>query len=86
MGEVDAIISLTPAAIHVVTACRGYGVPAFLDLEKFGIKFNNNNLINKDGLMINEGDWITISSKKQNIYLRKSKLYACKVSKVFRRE
>jgi len=73
MGEVDAIISLTPAAIHVVTACRGYGVPAFLDLEKFGIQFNNDNLVNKDGLMINEGDWITISSKKQNIYLGEAK-------------
>jgi len=73
MGEVDAIISLTPAAIHVVTACRGYGIPAFLDLEKFGIQFNNDNLVNKDGLMINEGDWITISSKKQNIYLGEAK-------------
>jgi len=73
MGEVDAIISLTPAAIHVVTACKGYGVPAFINLEKFGIKLQNNKLINKDGLAIKEGDWITISSKKQNIYVGKAK-------------
>ena len=73
MGEMDAIVSLTPAAIHVVTACRGYGVPAFLDLEKFEIQFNNNNLVNKNGLIISEGDWITVSSKKQNIYLGKAK-------------
>ncbi|MEA2096918.1 MAG: hypothetical protein U9P73_09540 [Candidatus Cloacimonadota bacterium] len=72
MGEMDAIMSLTPAAIHVVTACRGYGVPAFLDLEKFGIQFDNNKLVNKNGVEINEGDWITISSKKQNIYLGKA--------------
>lgn len=72
MGEVDAIISLTPAAIHVVTACRGYGVPAFLDLEKFGIHFIDNNLVNKEGLKIMEGDWITISSKMQSIFLGKA--------------
>ncbi|MDA3813198.1 MAG: hypothetical protein PF570_02980, partial [Candidatus Cloacimonetes bacterium] len=72
MGEVDAIVSLTPAAIHVVTACKGYGVPAFLDLEKFGIQFDNNKLVNKNGVSITEGDWITVSSKKQNIYLGKA--------------
>jgi len=81
MGEVDAIISLTPAAIHVVTACRGYGVPAFLDLEKFGIQFNNNNLVNKKGLTINEGDWITISSKKQKIYLGEAKFIPARFQK-----
>ena len=72
MGEVDAIVSLTPAAIHVVTACKGYGVPAFLDLEKFGIQFDDDKLVNQEGIVINEGDWITISSKKQNIYLGKA--------------
>ncbi|MDO9578760.1 MAG: PEP/pyruvate-binding domain-containing protein [Candidatus Cloacimonadales bacterium] len=69
MGEVNAILSLTPAAIHVVTACRSYGVPAFLNLEKFGVKLNDKKLINEDGLVINEGDWVTISSKKQKIFI-----------------
>jgi len=72
MGEMDAIVSLTPAAIHVVTACRGYGVPAFLDLEKFGIQFENSKLVNEEGVSINEGDWVTLSSKKQSIYLGKA--------------
>jgi hypothetical protein len=72
MGEVDAIISFTPAAIHVITACRSYGVPAFLNLEKFGVKLTGNKMINKSGLVIYEGDWITISSKRQKIFLGKA--------------
>nr|HPR18093.1 hypothetical protein [Candidatus Cloacimonadota bacterium] len=72
MGEVNGILSLTPAAIHVVTACRGYGVPAFLNLEKFGVSFQQEKLINEDGLEISEGDWITISSKKGMIFLGKA--------------
>jgi len=68
MAEVDAILSLTPAAIHVVTACRSYGVPAFLNLEKFGIALKENQLINETGMTISEGDWITISSKRQTIF------------------
>ncbi|MBN2017889.1 MAG: hypothetical protein JW794_07175 [Candidatus Cloacimonetes bacterium] len=73
MAEVDAIISLTPAAIHVVTACRGYGVPAFLNLEKFGVRLERNTLINQEGMAISEGDWITISSKRQKIFIGKAK-------------
>lgn len=68
MAEVDAIVSLTPAAIHVVTACRSYGVPAFLNLEKFGVTLKENHLINKNGMSISEGDWVTISSKRQKIF------------------
>lgn len=69
MGEVNAILSLTPAAIHVVTACRSYGVPAFLNLEKYGVKLVDRKLINGNGLVIKEGDWVTISSKKQKIFI-----------------
>jgi len=69
LGEVDAIISLTPAAIHVVTACRGYGIPAFLNLEDYNIIMTENKLINSQGIVINEGDWISVSSKNQKIYL-----------------
>lgn len=69
MGEVDAIISLTPAAVHVVTSCRGYGIPAFINLEKFAVRFQNHHaLINRDGIVLREGDWITVSSKRQEIY------------------
>lgn len=72
MGEVDGILSLTPAAIHVVTACRGYGVPAFLNLEKFGVKLLGNMLVNKEGVKIKEGEFITISSKRQKIFIGKA--------------
>ena len=68
LGELDAILSMTPAAIHVVTACRGYGIPAFMDLQSYGIKMVGNSLVNADGMVINEMDKITISSKHQIIY------------------
>lgn len=69
LSELDAIISLNPAAIHVVTACKSYGVPAFLNLEQYGVSMNNDTLYNADGVKINEGDWVTISSKQKIIYL-----------------
>ena len=72
LNEVDSILSMTPAAIHVVTACRGYGIPAFLNLRLDGVKIIDNKLVNKDGLEINEHDWITVSSKKHCIYIGKA--------------
>ena len=68
LGELDAILSLSPAAIHVVTACRGYGIPALMDLQNYGIRQQGKSLVNGEGLVINEGDKITISSKRQTIY------------------
>lgn len=68
LGELDAILSMTPAAIHVVTACRGYGIPAFMDLQSYGIRKEGNSLVNSSGMRINELDKITISSKHQTIY------------------
>lgn len=73
LAEVDAIISLTPAAIHVVTACRGYGIPAFLNLEDYNITLSYDRLVNAQGLEIKEGDWITLSSKRQMIFLGRAK-------------
>lgn len=68
LNEVDSILSMTPAAIHVVTACRGYGIPAFLNLSDHGVKIINNKLVNNEGMTICEHDWITVSSKKHCIY------------------
>ena len=68
LGELDAILSMSPAAIHVVTACRGYGIPALMDLHNYGIRRQGNSLVNESGLVINELDKITISSKHQSIY------------------
>lgn len=72
LNEVDSILSMTPAAIHVVTACRGYGIPAFLNLSLYGVKIVDNKLVNNDGLVINEHEWITVSSKKHSIYVGKA--------------
>ena len=59
---------MMPAAIHVVTACRGYGIPAFMDLRSYGIRMGENTIYNKEGVTIAEGDMITVSSRRQSIY------------------
>ncbi len=68
LNEVDAILSIMPAAIHVVTACRGYGIPAFMDLRAYGISLEDSRLVNSEGLVMEEGDLLTVSSKRQSIY------------------
>lgn len=68
LNELDAILSMQPAAIHVVTACRGYGIPAFMDLQSYGIRIEGNTIVNADGISIAEGEMLTISSKRQSIY------------------
>ena len=68
LNEVDAILSIMPAAIHVVTACRGYGIPALMDLRSYGVKLVDGAIESPDGSRINEGDVLTISSFHQNIY------------------
>lgn len=72
LNEVHAILSMTPAAIHVVTACRGYGISAFMNLQNYGIRFEKEGsgykLVNQDGLELHEMDRITMSSRQQTIY------------------
>lgn len=72
MAELDVILSMNPLAIHVVTACLGYGIPAFLDLKNHGMVLEENALRNKEGMLIREGDMITVSSKHHSIYLGKA--------------
>ena len=74
MREVDAILSLTSAAIHVVTICQSMGIPALLNLEKNGVSWEpRGNLVNSSGREIKEGDWITLSSRRRTIYEGKAK-------------
>jgi len=72
MREMDAIISLTSAAIHVVTICQTYGAPALLNVEKEGVRLTPEGLINPEGLVIAEGDWVTISSRRHRFYKGKA--------------
>lgn len=82
MREMDAILSLTSAAIHVVTICRSFGVPALLNLEEEGVKFLSDfKLTNSNGDELSEGDWITISSKMRLIFTGKA---SYKPAKLFR--
>ena len=74
MREMDAILSLTSAAIHVVTICHSLGIPALLSLEKNGVELQpGGGLRNSGSREINEGDWITISSRRHTIYEGKAK-------------
>lgn len=68
LNEVDAILSMMPAAIHVVTACRGYGIPAFMDLNSYGISMSDGCIVNGEGNTIAEGELLTVSSRRQSIY------------------
>lgn len=72
LNEVDAILSMTPAAIHVVTACRGYGIPAFMNLNSYGNRLvetpEGRVLVSEEGLELHELDEVTISSKRQTIF------------------
>ena len=82
LNEIEAILSITPAAIHVVTACRGYGIPAFMDLQSYGVKFGSpSTLVNSDGLSIAEGEMVTLSSKRQSIFKGKAEFKPARFTK-----
>ena len=69
MREMDAIVSLTSAAIHVVTICHSLGIPGLLSLEQSGVVLKpGEGLVNAWGTTIKEGDWITLSSKRKTLY------------------
>lgn len=69
MREMNAIVSLTTAAIHVVTICRSFGIPALLSLEKQGVALlSDGRLVNASGFEIKEGDWVTVSSRKRAFF------------------
>lgn len=74
LNEVQAILSLKPAAIHVVTACRGFGIPALLDLANHGMYLKESphagewQLVNEDGVVLREDDDVTISSRQGTLY------------------
>jgi phosphohistidine swiveling domain-containing protein len=69
MREMDAVLSLTSAAVHVVTICQSLGIPALLNLEKYGVSLcPDGRLMNFTGSIIREGDWITISSRRNMVY------------------
>lgn len=72
MAELDAILSMNPLAIHVVTACLGYGIPAFINLKNHHMNLAENAITNDTGMIIQEGEWITVSSKHHCIYIGKA--------------
>lgn len=72
MGELDAILSMNPLAIHVVTACLGYGIPAFINLKNHHMSLADNAITNDQGMVIREEEWITVSSKHHCIYIGKA--------------
>jgi hypothetical protein len=87
MREMDAILSLTSAAVHVVTICHSLGVPALLSLENNGVTLQpEGGLMNSSGKVIKEGDWITISSRRRSIYEGKAKYQPARLLRYMRGE
>lgn len=74
MQTVNGILSLSPAAIHVVTTAQNMGIPALLNLVETGVKIDADagRMVNRDGLVVGEGDWVTISSKRKTLYVGKA--------------
>ncbi len=86
MREMDAIISLTSAAVHVVTICQSLGIPAMLSLEKNGVCLGEGRLTNSEGQEIREGDWVTISSRRRAIYEGQAKFTPARLLRYMRDE
>ena len=73
MQSFDGICSLSPVAIHVVSSAQSLGIPALLNLEGYGARFDHENhlLVNREGYEIQEGSWVTISSAFGALYIGK---------------
>ncbi len=73
MQSFDGICSLSPLAIHVVSSAQSLGIPALLNLEGYGacIDRKNHLLVNREGLEVQEGSWVTISSAFGSLYVGK---------------
>jgi hypothetical protein len=74
MLSANGILSLSPAAIHVVTTAQTMGIPALLNLVEAGVKLDEEagRMINRDGLVLREGDWVTISSRLRTVFIGKA--------------
>jgi hypothetical protein len=87
MSEVNAIVSLTSAAIHVITICQSYGLPTLLNLEAHGAKLSlGGRLANEDGLELREGDWITVSSRNRCLYKGRAQFKPARLIRYMRGE
>lgn len=86
MREMDAILSLTSAAVHVVTICQSLGIPALLSLEKSGVSLQPGKLVNANGREIHEGDWVTISSRRRSMYEGMGKFQPARLLRYMRGE
>jgi hypothetical protein len=87
MREVDAVLSLTSAAVHVVTICQSLGIPALLNLEKYGVVLHpDGRLVNSSGGELHEGDWITVSSRRHTVYRGSAKYTPARLLRYMRGE
>jgi len=87
MREMDALLSLTSAAIHVVTICQSFGLPALLNLERSGVRMlPGRGLINQDGVVVHEGEWVTVSSHHRCIYLGPARFWPARLLRYMRSE
>jgi hypothetical protein len=82
LGKADVIFSLDPAAIHLVTTCRGNGTVAFLDLASFGVRLSGDDgMVNATGAVLKEGDWVTVSSRRKKVFKGKARYTPARFNK-----
>ncbi|MBI5624612.1 MAG: hypothetical protein HY924_12610 [Elusimicrobia bacterium] len=86
MQEMEGILSLTSAAIHVVTICQGFGTPSLLNLERAGVRLTGDGLVNSAGSVIREGDWVTISSRRMALFKGMAKFRSARLLQYMRGE
>jgi len=69
MQEMNGMVCMASAAIHVITICQSCGVPALLNLEQDAVVLRPNGVLqNRAGLEIRQGEWITLSSRLHRLY------------------
>ncbi|MBI4229282.1 MAG: hypothetical protein HY608_00445 [Planctomycetes bacterium] len=86
MRQVDALVSLGPAAIHVNTICQGLGIQALLDLEKEGVVLSpdGRGLVNARGRALPEGEWVTICSWRRTLFVGRARFRPARLLRYLR--
>ncbi len=81
MQDVDGIVSLSPAAIHVVTTAQTMGIPSLLDLRSDGVRLSPDaGALHWQGEPpLREGDWLTISSRKKTLFAGRATFTAARL-------
>ncbi len=68
----SGLCALGNAVVHTRQWAWANNIPCLFDLERAGLGFKDGVLHSPDNVVVREGDWVTISSKKATLYLGKA--------------